>query len=58
MKILIQTDRVLDAILVDLLLEISVAIEQADGDEIEIEIAGGFAMVTGENAETAGIVWD
>ena len=56
MKTLIQTDGVLDAVLVDFLPEISVAVEEADGDEIEVEVAGGFAMVTGENAETAGIV--
>jgi hypothetical protein len=46
----------LDTVLVDFLPEIPVAIEQTDGDEIEVEVAGGFAMVTGENAETAGIV--
>ena len=56
MKILIETDGVLDPVLVDFLSEISVAIEQADGDKIEVEVAGGFAMVAGENAETAGII--
>ncbi len=58
MKILIQTDRLLNAFLVDLLFEIAVPIEQADGDEIQVEIAGGFAMIAGENAETAGIIRD
>ena len=40
MKILIQTDGVLDAVLVDFLPEISVAVEEADGDEIQVEVAG------------------
>ena len=34
MEILIQTNRLLNAILVDLLFEIAVPIEQPDGDEI------------------------
>ena len=34
MKILVQTDRVLDAILVDLLFEITVAVKQSDRDKI------------------------
>ena len=46
----------LDPVLVDFLSEIPVAIENTDGDKIEIKVAGGFAMVTGENAETARIV--
>ena len=58
MKVLIQTDRLLNAILVDLLFEIAVPIQQTDRDEIQIEIAGRFAMVAGENAETAGIIRD
>ena len=40
MKILIETDRVLDPVLVDFLPEISVSIEQADGDKIQVEVAG------------------
>src|SRR5438874_5831805 len=58
MKVLIKTDRVLDSVLVDFLPEISVPIEQPDGDKVQIEIAGRFAMVAGENAEAAGIIWD
>ncbi len=58
MEILVQADRFLHAVLVDLLIEISVSIEQADGDEIEVEVAGGFAMIAGENAETAGVIRD
>ncbi len=56
MKILIEADRVLHALFVDLLFEISVAIEQTDRDEIQIQIARGFAMVAGENAKAAGII--
>jgi hypothetical protein len=41
---------------IDLLFEISVTIEQADGDEVEIEIAGRFAVIARENAKAAGII--
>src|SRR6476661_9874008 len=58
MKILVQADRVLNAVLVDLLFEIAVAIEQTDRDKIQIEVARRFAMVTRENAEAAGIIRD
>ncbi len=58
MEILIQADGLLGAVAIDLLFEIAVAIEQADGDEIQIEIARRFAMVAGENAEAAGVVRD
>src|SRR5207249_89960 len=58
MKILVQADRVLDAVLVDLLLEIPVPIKEPDRDKIQVEIAGRFTMVAGENAEAAGIVRD
>ena len=40
MKVLIETDGVLDPVLVDFLPEISVSIEQADGDKIQVEVAG------------------
>src|SRR2546423_13628030 len=40
MKILIETDGVLDSVLVDFLPEISVAIEQADRDKLQVEVAG------------------
>ena len=58
MKILIQADRLLRSIFVDLLLEITMAIKQADRDEVEIEVAGRFAMVARQNAQAAGIIWD
>ena len=58
MKILIQTDGLLNAVLVDLLFEITVAIKESDGDEVQIEIARGFAMIARQNAQTAGIIRD
>ena len=58
MKILVEADRLLHAVLVDLLPEIAVPIKQTDRDEVQIEIAGRFAMIAGENAEAAGIIWD
>ncbi len=57
-EVLIEIDRFLQALLVDLLPEITMSIKQADRDEVEIEIAGRFAMVARQNAETAGIIWD
>ena len=55
-KILVQINRGLNAVLIDLLSEISVSVEQANGSEIEIEIARGLAMVAGENAQATGVV--
>ena len=56
MKILIQVDGVLDPFLVDFLPEISVAVEQADRDKVQVEVAGRFAMIAGEDAETTGVI--
>ena len=36
------------------LLKIAFAVEQADADEAEAEVAGGFGVVAGEDAEAAG----
>ncbi len=58
MKILVQTDGVLHAVLVDLLPEIAVPVKQAYRDKIEVEIAGRFAVVAGEDAEAARVVRD
>ncbi len=58
MEILIQADGLLGAIAIDLLLEITVPIKQPDGDEVQIQIAGRFAMIAGKNAEAAGVVRD
>ena len=56
MEILVEIDGLLHAFLIDLLFEIAVPIEQADGDEIQVEIAGGFAVIARENAEAAGVI--
>ena len=56
MEILVQADRLLSAIAIDLLLEIAVPVEQPDRDEVQIQIAGRFAMIAGKNAEAAGVV--
>ena len=56
MEILIKVDRCLNAVLVDLLPEIAVPIKQTNRDEIQIKIAGRFAMVAGKNAEAAGVI--
>ena len=55
-KILVQINRCLNAVLIDLLPEIAVAIEQTNRDEIQIEIARRFAMIAGQNAEAAGVI--
>jgi len=39
----------------EILLEISVAVEQADSDEWEGNFAGAFEMIAGENSQAAGI---
>ncbi len=43
-KILVQINRGLNAVLIDLLSEIPVSVEQANGNEIQIEIARGLAI--------------
>src|SRR5207253_6834413 len=58
MKILVQTAGVLDAILVDLLLEIAMPIKEPDRDEVQVEIARRFAMIARQNAEAAGVIRD
>ena len=55
-KILVQINRRLNAVLVDLLPEIAVAIEETNRNKIQIKIARRFAMVAGQNAEAAGVI--
>src|SRR6478672_2476518 len=55
-KILVQINRRLNAVLIDLLPEIAVSVEQTNCNEIQIKIARRFAMIAGQNAETAGII--
>ena len=57
-KILVQINRGLNAVLVDLLPEITVAIKQTNRHEIQIKIARRFAVVAGQDAEAARVVRD
>ena len=57
-KVLIEINRFLNAFLIDLLSEIAVPIEQTDRNEIQIEIAGRFAMVAGKDAQATGVIRD
>ena len=43
------------AVRVDGLGEIALAVQQADPDERDVEIAGRLAVVAGQDAETAGV---
>ena len=47
--------RHLVAVAIDGLGEIPLAVEQADGNERDPQVAGGLAVVAGEDAEAAGI---
>src|ERR1700757_1442825 len=55
-EVLVQAHRLLPTILVDLLLKISMAVQQRYRAEIEVKVARGLAMVARENSETAGII--
>ena len=44
----------LPVVAINRLLKITFAVEQTDADEAEAEVARGFAMVAGKNAEAAG----
>ena len=55
-KVLIEINGCLNAVFINLLPEISVSIEQTHRNEIEIEVACGFAVIPGENAEAAGVI--
>src|SRR6266536_4460159 len=57
-KILIQINRCLNAVFVDLLPEIAMSIEQTNGNETEVEIARRLAMVASEYAKTPRIIRD
>src|SRR5436309_2472973 len=57
-EILIKVNRRLNAVLIDLLPEIPMPIQQANRNEIQIEIARRLAVVASEYAETAGIIRD
>src|ERR1700730_2144041 len=57
-EILIQVDRRLNAVLIDLLPEIAMSIQQTNRNEIEVEITRRLAMVASEYAKTTGIIRD
>ena len=54
-RIVITIARVLHAIAVHALREISLAVQQTDRDEIQPLVARGLAVIAGEHAETAGV---
>jgi hypothetical protein len=55
-KILVPINCRLNAILIDLLPEIAVAIEETNRNKIQIKVARRFAMIAGQNAEAAGVI--
>jgi hypothetical protein len=55
-EILVQINCRLNAVLIDLLPEIAVAIQETDRNEIQIKIACRFAMIAGQNPEAAGVI--
>src|SRR5262249_35932960 len=55
-EILVQINRCLDAILVNLLSKIAVPVEQTNRYEIQIEVACRFAMIAGQNAKAARVI--
>src|SRR5436190_5755251 len=57
-EVLIEVNRLLNAIFVDLLPEIAVSIKETDRNEIQIKIAGRLAVVAGEDAQATGVIWD
>jgi hypothetical protein len=54
-EVRILVNRLLVAVGVDLLLEVSLAIQQADADKRQAQVAGGLAVVAGQDAQTAGV---
>ena len=55
-KVLVELQGHLLALAGDLLLEVAMPVEQADGDEVQAEVRGGLAVVASEDAEAAGVV--
>src|ERR1051325_1630033 len=55
-KVLVEVNRCLNALLIDLLAKIAVPIQQTDRDEIQIEIAGRLAMIAREDAQATRVV--
>ena len=57
-KVLIEVNRLLDTIFIDLLPEIAVSIKETDRNEIQIKIAGRLAVVAGKNAQSTRVIRD
>src|SRR6266480_4174433 len=57
-EVLIEVNRLLNAILIDLLPEIAVSIKKTDRNEIQIKIAGRLAVVARQDAQTTGVIRD
>ena len=55
-KILVEADRFLPAVLVNLLLKVAVPIKQPDRDEIQVEIARRFTVIARKDAKTARVI--
>ena len=58
MKVINRIGFLLPAIRIEVLVEITALVQQADADEGQAEVAGGLEMIAGEDAEAAGIVGD
>ena len=54
-EIVIGIAFLLPAVGIQILPEVALLIEQADADQREVQIAGGFQMIAGEDAQAAGI---
>src|SRR3954469_19840304 len=55
-KILVQVNCCLNAVLIDLLPEVAMAIEETHRNKIQIKIARRFTMIAGQNAEAARVI--
>src|SRR6202795_5290392 len=56
-KILVEADRFLPTVFVDLLPEVPVSVEQRHCAEVQVEVTGRFAVIARKNTESAGIIW-
>src|SRR5690606_16018811 len=56
-KVDLLVGRLLPAIRCELLLEIALGVEKADADQWDTEITCAFAMVAGQDSQTAAVNW-
>ena len=54
-KIVFGIDRGLVAVLVDELAEVAVLVQQAHGHQRDVQVTGGFQMVTGKDPQATGV---